>query len=140
MDRKVKRIVRGRRTTDGAGVKLIRVLSAEDILDIRSHGGDGLKVAVPRLRRIANFDDLDPLNADPAVAVEIVPPGRPLPADADLVLIPGSKATIADLADFRAQGWDIDLAAHVRRGGRVLGICGGYQMLGREIVDEEGDK
>ncbi len=113
-------------------------LPAEDILDIRSHGGTGLKVAVPRLRRIANFDDLDPLNADPAVAVEIVPPGRPLPADADLVLIPGSKATIADLADFRAQGWDIDLAAHVRRGGRVLGICGGYQMLGREIADPEG--
>jgi adenosylcobyric acid synthase len=113
-------------------------LPAEDILDIRSHGGRGIKVAVPRLRRIANFDDLDPLNADPAVEVAVIPPGRPLPGDADLVLISGSKATISDLADFRAQGWDIDLAAHVRRGGRVLGICGGFQMLGREIADPEG--
>jgi adenosylcobyric acid synthase len=113
-------------------------LPAEDIMDIRSHAGDGLKVAVPRLRRIANFDDLDPLNADPSVDVLIVQPGQPLPGDADLVLIPGSKATIADLADFRSQGWDIDLAAHVRRGGHVMGICGGYQMLGRVIADPDG--
>jgi len=113
-------------------------LPAEDIMDIRSHAGAGLKVAVPRLRRIANFDDLDPLGADPSVEVAVVPPGRALPGDADLVLIPGSKATIADLADFRAQGWDVDLAAHVRRGGHVLGICGGFQMLGREIADPEG--
>ena len=113
-------------------------LPAEDILDISGRRGDGFKVAVPRLRRIANFDDLDPLNADPAIDVAIVPPGTPLPGDADLVLIPGSKATIDDLADFRAQGWDVDLAAHVRRGGHVLGICGGYQMLGRRIADPDG--
>ena len=113
-------------------------LPAEDIMDIRSHPGDGFKVAVPRLRRIANFDDLDPLNADPSVDVVIVSPGSALPGDADLVLIPGSKATISDLEDFRAQGWDIDLAAHVRRGGHVMGICGGYQILGRRIADPDG--
>jgi adenosylcobyric acid synthase len=113
-------------------------LPAEDIMDIRSHAGDGFTVAVPRLRRIANFDDLDPLNADPSVDVRIVERGQPLPGDADLVLIPGSKATMADLEDFRVQGWDVDLAAHMRRGGHVLGICGGYQMLGRSIADPDG--
>ncbi|RME14246.1 MAG: cobyric acid synthase [Alphaproteobacteria bacterium] len=114
-------------------------LPAEDVMDLAAGArGEGLRVVVPRLGRIANFDDLDPLRAEPGVSVEIVEPGRPLPGDADLVLIPGSKSTLADLADFRAQGWDIDLAAHVRRGGRVLGLCGGYQMLGREIADPEG--
>lgn len=113
-------------------------LPAEDIMDIRSSKADGFKIAVPRLSRIANFDDLDPLSVDPNVSVEIVNAGQPLPADADLILIPGSKSTIADLAHFRAQGWDIDLAAHVRRGGHVLGICGGYQMLGKSISDPNG--
>ena len=113
-------------------------LPAEDVMDIASRKGDGFKIAVPRLARIANFDDLDPLAAEPGVSVEIIEQGRPLPGDADMVLIPGSKSTIADLAHFRAQGWDIDLQAHVRRGGHVLGICGGYQMLGREIADPDG--
>ncbi len=113
-------------------------LPAEDVMDIRSFEGDGFKVAVPRLNRIANFDDLDPLSSEPGVSVEIIEADRPLPGDADLVLIPGSKSTIADLKHFRAQGWDIDLAAHLRRGGHVLGICGGYQMLGREIIDADG--
>ncbi|MBM1221627.1 cobyric acid synthase [Ponticoccus sp. SC2-23] len=113
-------------------------LPAEDILDIRGRPGDGLRIAVPRLRRIANFDDLDPLSAEPGVSVELIEAGRPLPGDADVVLIPGSKSTIADLAHFREQGWDIDLRAHQRRGGRILGICGGYQMLGRRIADPDG--
>jgi len=115
-------------------------LPAEDVLDLCAgpRRGDGLKIAVPRLKRIANFDDLDPLMAEPSVTVALIAPGQPLPGDADLVLIPGSKSTIADLADFRAQGWDIDLAAHIRRGGHVLGLCGGYQMLGREIIDDAG--
>lgn len=113
-------------------------LPAEDIMDIRSNAGRGLRVAVPRLGRIANFDDLDPLSVDPNISVEIIAPGRPLPLDADLILIPGSKSTIADLAQFRAQGWDVDLHAHIRRGGAVLGICGGYQMLGRSIADPGG--
>ncbi len=113
-------------------------LPAEDALDIRSDGEGGLKVAVPVLSRIANFDDLDPLKSHPGMRVEMVPSGRPLPGDAHLVILPGTKATIGDLAFFRAQGWDIDLHAHIRRGGHVLGICGGYQMLGRSVADPEG--
>ncbi|MEO1639319.1 MAG: cobyric acid synthase [Pseudomonadota bacterium] len=113
-------------------------LPAEDVMDIKGGGDGAIKIAVPKLNRIANFDDLDPLSATPGVSVEIISPGRPLPGDATLVIIPGSKSTIADLAHFRAQGWDVDLAAHVRRGGHVLGICGGYQMLGTEIADEDG--
>ncbi|KIC43131.1 cobalamin biosynthesis protein CobQ [Ruegeria sp. ANG-R] len=113
-------------------------LPAEDMMDIRSHTGGACKIVVPQLERMANFDDLDPLSAEPNVSVEIVPAGRPLPGDADMVLLPGSKSTIGDLAYFRAQGWDIDLYAHVRRGGHVLGLCGGYQMLGKTISDPEG--
>jgi len=113
-------------------------LPAEDVMDIASKKDGTFKVAVPRLARIANFDDLDPLSAEPDISVEIIEAGTPLPGDADLVLIPGSKSTIADLAHFRAQGWDIDLAAHLRRGGHVLGICGGYQMLGQTISDPDG--
>ncbi|MEP9389100.1 cobyric acid synthase [Mesorhizobium sp. KR9-304] len=97
-----------------------------------------LKVAVPMLSRIANFDDLDPLKAESEVEVVFVAPGRPLPDDAGLVVIPGSKSTIADLIDFRRNGWDRDLAAHRRRGGHVVGICGGFQMLGRVVRDPDG--
>ncbi|MBI5165150.1 MAG: cobyric acid synthase, partial [Magnetospirillum sp.] len=114
-------------------------LPAEDAASLKGGGhGAGLHVAVPLLSRIANFDDFDPLAAEPDVRLTMVAPGRPLPGDADLVVLPGSKATIADLAFLRAQGWDIDLAAHLRRGGRVIGICAGYQMLGREIADPLG--
>jgi len=100
--------------------------------------GGRLRIAVPRLPWISNFDDLDPLRAEPDVELRLIPPGTPLPAPCDLVILPGSKATIADLAALRAEGWDIDLAAHRRRGGRVLGLCGGYQMLGRAIADPQG--
>ncbi|HLZ84425.1 MAG TPA: cobyric acid synthase, partial [Caulobacteraceae bacterium] len=96
------------------------------------------RIVAPRWRTLANFDDFDPLTADPAVTFAFVPPGRPLPADADLIVLPGSKATLSDLAMMRSEGWDIDLKAHVRRGGRVLGLCGGYQMLGRRIADPLG--
>ncbi|MBE1284957.1 MAG: cobyric acid synthase [Rhodobacteraceae bacterium] len=113
-------------------------LPAEDMMDIASHAGGACKIVVPQLERMANFDDLDPLSAEPDVTVEIVPPGRALPGDAALVLIPGSKSTIGDLAFLRAQGWDVDIHAHVRRGGHVLGICGGYQMLGKTIDDPDG--
>ncbi len=113
-------------------------LPAEDMMDLASRPGGTCRVAVPQLPRMANFDDLDPLAAEPAVSLDIVPPGRALPGDADLVLIPGSKSTLADLAFFRAQGWDIDLQAHLRRGGHVIGLCGGYQMLGRTIADPDG--
>jgi adenosylcobyric acid synthase len=97
-----------------------------------------LKIAVPLLPYISNFDDLDPLRLEPGVSIEMVARGKPLPLDAGVILLPGSKATIADLETFRAEGWDIDLAAYVRRGGYVLGLCGGFQMLGREISDPYG--
>lgn len=95
-------------------------------------------VACPMLPRIANFDDLDPLRHEPGVTLAMIPPGAPIPPEAALIVLPGSKATIADLAFVRAQGWDIDILAHHRRGGAVLGICGGYQMLGRTIADPLG--
>ena len=116
-------------------------LPAEDVLalDAKADTGTGeFVVAVPRLPRIANFDDLDPLKAEPGVRLQIVPPSTPLPRNAQLIIIPGSKATRADLAALRAEGWDIDILAHHRAGGRVLGICGGYQMLGRSIADPDG--
>lgn len=113
-------------------------LPAEDVMDIASRGDGGFKIVVPRLARIANFDDLDPLSQEAGVSVEIIDPGRALPGDADLVLLPGSKSTIGDLQFLRSQGWDTDIFAHVRRGGHVLGVCGGYQMLGRIISDPEG--
>lgn len=117
-----------------------RRLPAEDavVLERRDTNEGTVVIAVPMLSRIANFDDFDPLRQEPAVRLEMVPPGTPLPASAALVILPGTKATIADLRFLRTQGWDIDLAAHVRRGGRVLGICGGYQMLGRTIADPGG--
>ncbi len=87
---------------------------------------------------VSNFDDLDPLRLEPGVDLVFLNPGEPIPGRTSLVILPGSKATLADLAALRATGWDIDLAAHVRRGGRVLGICGGYQMLGRTIADPDG--
>ncbi len=116
-------------------------LPAEDVMDLPARtGSKGTKcvIAVPRLPRISNFDDLDPLAAEEHVDLRLITPGMTLPADADMVLMVGSKATIADLAAFRAEGWDIDLAAHIRRGGHVLGLCGGYQMLGKSIADPHG--
>jgi len=114
-------------------------LPAEDALGLADGFGDGgLKIVVPVISRIANFDDLDPLRLEPGVTLELVQPGTPLPGDADLVLLPGSKSTVGDLAFFRKQGWDVDLKAHHRRGGHILGVCGGYQMLGRTIADPQG--
>jgi adenosylcobyric acid synthase len=118
-----------------------RVLPAEDavVLDgAAPRRAGGIKIVVPLLSRIANFDDFDPLRAEPAVDFAFVPPGAPLPGDADAVILPGTKATLADLAFLRAQGWDIDLSAHIRRGGRVIGVCGGFQMLGRRVCDPRG--
>jgi adenosylcobyric acid synthase len=104
----------------------------------RGEGQSPVHIAVPVLPRIANFDDFDPLRAEPGVELAMVHPGRPLPRDAALVILPGSKATIADLEFLRCQGWDIDLLAHRRQGGKILGICGGFQMLGRIIADPLG--
>jgi adenosylcobyric acid synthase len=95
-------------------------------------------IACPILPRISNFDDLDPFKIEPDIDLVMVPPGRPIPAETSLVILPGSKATVADMQAMRAQGWDIDILAHHRRGGAVLGICGGYQILGRRIADPHG--
>ncbi|HLJ63516.1 MAG TPA: cobyric acid synthase, partial [Stellaceae bacterium] len=113
-----------------------RTLPAEDGLglDPKAPHQGALRIAVPLLPHIANFDDLDPLKAEPEITIELIPPGRPLPL-CELILLPGSKATLADLAAFRDAGFDIDLFAHYRRGGHVLGLCAGYQMLGRHIAD-----
>jgi adenosylcobyric acid synthase len=117
-------------------------LPAEDAAALPRYGGSEagafVTIAVPMLGRIANFDDLDPLRAEPSVRLVIVPPGEALPGNADLVILPGSKSTIADLRMLEAEGWDTDLKAHIRRGGRVIGICGGYQMLGRHVADPYG--
>ena len=101
-------------------------------------GGKLIRIAVPHLPRIANFDDLDPLAAEPDVELLIIKPGEVIPADIDLVLLPGSKSTTSDLRFLTEQGWDIDILAHYRRGGHVIGICGGYQILGRMVHDPDG--
>ena len=120
----------------------LRRLPAEDTLGLEIDSGSARsgrkRVAVLAYPHISNFDDFDPLRCEPGVSLIMVAPGQPIPADVDLVILPGSKATIADLTTLRACGWDIDLKAHVRRGGRVLGICGGYQMLGTLIDDPNG--
>jgi adenosylcobyric acid synthase len=114
-------------------------LPAEDALDIHApQRQTGLHVVCLCLSRMANFDDLDPLAQEPGVRLTMLRQGQPIPGDADLVILPGSKSTRGDLDYLRAQGWDIDLVAHHRRGGRVLGICGGYQMLGQSIDDPHG--
>ncbi len=119
-----------------------RLLPAEDALALDQprvpKPGASIRIAVLILPHIANFDDLDPLEAEPAVELIRLRPGIALPGNIDLVILPGSKATIGDLAALRTAGFDIDIAAHVRRGGRVLGLCGGYQMLGRIVADPDG--
>ncbi len=116
-------------------------LPAEDGLDLRSgerRPNATLRIVVPVLPGIANFDDLDPLKREEAVDLRLVTRGQALPPDADLVILPGSKTTLRDLAVLRAEGWDIDILSHRRRGGHVLGLCGGYQMLGRIVRDPLG--
>ncbi|MER0236745.1 cobyric acid synthase [Fulvimarina sp. MAC8] len=112
-------------------------VALEKLAKRESRPGD-LVVAVPRLGRIANFDDCDPLAHETGVSLIFVAPGEPLPENADLILIPGSKSTIADLDAFRANGWDRDLRRHLAKGGHVVGLCGGYQMLGKRVADPHG--
>jgi adenosylcobyric acid synthase len=121
----------------------VSALPAEDSVELADRRGvrrrgARLHIAVPLLPCIANFDDLDPLQAETDVDLQLVSAGTPLPLGCDMIILPGSKATIADLMTLRAEGWDVDLAAFVRAGGRVLGLCGGFQMLGRSIADPEG--
>jgi adenosylcobyric acid synthase len=140
-------IIRGNTGMDCFGVvpffEAARLLPREDSVSIgyddNDAGGEAaIKIAVLRLARIANFDDFDPLAAEPGVRVEIIEPGEALPGDADCVVIPGSKSTLADLAQIRAEGWDVDLKAHHRRGGIIVGLCGGYQILGTRLSDPVG--
>lgn len=119
----------------------MRRLPAEDSVALErlsAYGEGQVKVAVPVLGKIANFDDLDPLVAEPGVEVVFVRKGEALPGDATLIVLPGSKSTIADLAELRGNGWDGQIKQHAARGGHVIGICGGYQMLGRTLKDPDG--
>ncbi len=116
-------------------------LPAEDAASLPETGRarDGrVRIAAPVLSRLANHDDADPLRLEPNVDFEFVAPGRPLPRAADVVLLFGTKSTIGDLAFLRAEGWDHDILAHARAGGRVVGVCGGFQMLGRRVHDPAG--
>ncbi len=113
-------------------------LDAEDAVDEQGeHESDALNVVVPLLPRMSNHNDFDPLRLHPQVNLRFVKMGEPWPA-ADLVILPGSKATRADLAFLREQGWDKQIEKHLRYGGKVLGICGGFQMLGERIDDPQG--
>ena len=137
------RLIEARTSWRGFGVlpffPQARELPAEDALGLGDQRKEGRsKIAFPALSRIANFDDLDPLKLEPDVDLVMVWPGEAIPGDVTLVILPGAKSTRGDLDFLRAQGWDIDLLAHHRRGGHVLGICGGYQMLGRSVADPDG--
>ena len=116
-------------------------LPAEDAVSLQQQErreGQQIKIAAPMLSRMANFDDADPLRLEPCVDFQFIPPGQPIPHDCDLIILFGTKSTLGDLAFLRAQGWDHDIISHARRGGRVLGICGGLQMLGTKITDLDG--
>lgn len=117
-----------------------RLLPSEDAQDLaqKSCQKGSVKVVCLGLSRISNFDDLDPLRLEPALSVKILQSGQAIPGDADIVIVPGTKSTRGDLAFMRRNGWDIDILAHARRGGRILGICGGYQILGRTVRDPKG--
>jgi adenosylcobyric acid synthase len=114
-------------------------LEAEDAIDVRQSGktGELLKVVVPVLPRISNHTDFDPLRLHPQVDLQFVGPGQPVPP-ADLIILPGSKSVRADLAWLRANGWEAAIHKHLRYGGKLLGICGGLQMLGMRIADPLG--
>ncbi len=115
-------------------------LPPEDAFSISSQSKQdaSINIAVPILSRIANFDDFDPLIAEPDVNVHMIKAGHPLPTNMDLIILPGSKSTIADMQFLIDQGWDLDIRSHLRQGGHLLGICGGYQMLGNLIRDPKG--
>nr|WP_314400559.1 cobyric acid synthase [Pseudomonas lundensis] len=114
-------------------------LEAEDGIDQRqiNKADRVLNVVVPVLPRISNHTDFDPLRLHPQVNVQFVGPGQPIPP-ADLIILPGSKSVRSDLAYLRANGWDTAIERHLRYGGRVLGICGGLQMLGEQVHDPLG--
>ena len=114
-------------------------LEAEDAVQVLQPDKDRevLRVAVPVLPRISNHTDFDPLRLHPQVDLQFIGPGQAIPP-ADLIILPGSKSVRADLARLREHGWDAAIARHLRYGGKVLGICGGLQMLGSRIDDPHG--
>ena len=114
-------------------------LEAEDGIDQRQTDKveQVLNVVVPVLPRISNHTDFDPLRLHPQVNLQFVGPGQPIPP-ADLIILPGSKSVRSDLAYLRANGWDTAIRRHLRYGGKVLGICGGLQMLGEQVHDPLG--
>ena len=115
------------------------IVDAEDSVGLEGMEGEGpgLRVVVPALPRISNHNDLDPLRLHPDVSLTLVGPGQRIPP-ADLIILPGSKSTRTDLEWLRARGWEEAIARHLRYGGRVLGICGGFQMLGQAVHDPDG--
>jgi adenosylcobyric acid synthase len=114
-------------------------LDAEDALAVTDldKTAIGLRVVAPAFPRISNHTDLDPLRLHPQVDFSWVGPGQPMPP-ADLIVLPGSKSVRADLEWLRAQGWESAIARHLRYGGKLVGICGGFQMLGGELIDALG--
>ena len=121
----------------------VNILPKEDSMFLDSQINESsfereIKIAVPRLSRIANFDDLDPLSSEPDVSIRIIDPNHPIPSDTDIILLPGSKSTISDLQLIREKNWDIDILAHFRLGKVVIGLCGGFQILGKKVIDPDG--
>ncbi len=117
------------------------ILPAEDAMSLKSdhgHHGGHLRVVAPVLSRISNADDLDALRLEPEVNFSFVHPGSAIPRDADAIILCGTKSTVAELEFLRSQGWHHDVISHARNGGYVLGICGGFQMLGHHVRDREG--
>ncbi len=117
-------------------------LEAEDALTVNTQADDQysekkLRVVVPAIPRISNHTDFDALRLHPQVEFLFIGPDQAMPA-ADLIVLPGSKSVIADLKFLRAQGWPERLERHLRYGGKLIGICGGYQMLGSKVHDPEG--
>ena len=122
-------------------VDAIKRLPAEDsvALDkLSKTPGEGFKIVVPAMGKIANFDDLDPLRAEEGVALQFIRKGDAFPSDADMVVLPGSKSTIADMQELRSNGWEAPIKAFAANGGCLIGICGGYQILGKSIKDPLG--
>jgi adenosylcobyric acid synthase len=112
-------------------------LDAEDAVQPTNLSAGRFRVVVPSLPRMSNHTDFDPLRAHPDVDLRFVRQGEAMPA-ADLIILPGSKNTRADLAWLQAQGWDRHIRRHVRYGGKLVGVCGGFQMLGHSVDDPHG--
>ncbi len=111
-------------------------LDAEDAIQqpVKSLQQGALKVVIPVVPRISNHTDFDPLSLHPQVDLQFVRPEQALPP-ADLIILPGSKSVCHDMAWLKGQGWDRDIQRHLRYGGKLLGICGGFQMLGEAVHD-----